>query len=46
MNNELRISILFSVIVKTYNFVVNMHKSGAERSRAWRERKRASEVTV
>jgi hypothetical protein len=46
MNNELRISILFSVIVKIYNFVVNMLKSGAERTRAWRERKRTSEVTV
>jgi hypothetical protein len=46
MNNELRISILFSVIVKIYNFVVNMLKSGAERARAWRERKRTSEVTV
>jgi hypothetical protein len=43
MNNELRISILFS---KIYNFVVNMPKSGAERTRAWRERKRTSEVTV
>jgi hypothetical protein len=30
----------------TYNFVVNMPKSGAERTRAWRERKRTSEVTV
>jgi hypothetical protein len=39
-------SILFSVIVKIYNFVVNMLKSGAERTRAWRERKRTSEVTV
>jgi hypothetical protein len=46
MNNELRMSILFSVIVKIYNFVVNMLKSGAERTRAWRERKRTSEVTV
>jgi hypothetical protein len=46
MNNELRISILFSVIVKIYNFVVNMPKLGAERTRAWRERKRTSEVTV
>jgi hypothetical protein len=55
MNNELRISILFSVIVVynlfsllkyTYNFVVNMPKSDAERTRAWRERKRTSEVTV
>jgi hypothetical protein len=46
MNYELRISILFSVIVKIYNFVVNMPKSGAERTRAWRERKRTSEVTV
>jgi hypothetical protein len=46
MNNELRISIMFSVIVKIYNFVVNMLKSGAERTRAWRERKRTSEVTV
>jgi hypothetical protein len=45
MNNELWISILFSVIVKIYNFVVNMLKSGAERTRAWRERKRTSEVT-
>jgi hypothetical protein len=42
MNNELRILILFSVIVKIYNFVVNMLKSGAERTRAWR----TSEVTV
>jgi hypothetical protein len=42
MNNELRISILFSVIVKIYNFVVNM----SERTRAWPERKRTSEVTV
>jgi hypothetical protein len=39
MNNELRISKLFSVIV-------NMPKSGAERTRAWPERKRTSEVTV
>jgi hypothetical protein len=46
MNNELRISILFSVIVKIDNFVVNMPKSGAERTRAWRERKRTTEVTV
>jgi hypothetical protein len=46
MNNELGISILFSVIVKIYNFVVNMLKSGTERTRAWRERKRTSEVTV
>jgi hypothetical protein len=46
MNYELRISILFSVIVKIYNFVVNMPKSGAERTGAWRERKRTSEVTV
>jgi hypothetical protein len=46
MNNELRISILFSVIVKIYNFVVNMPKSGAGRTRAWRERKRTSEITV
>jgi hypothetical protein len=46
MNNELRVLILFSVIVKIYNFVVNMLKSGAERTRAWRERKRTSEVTV
>jgi hypothetical protein len=45
MNNKLRISILFSVIVKIYNFVVNMPKLGAERTRAWRERKRTSEVT-
>jgi hypothetical protein len=45
MNNELRISILFSVIVKIYNFVVNVLKSGAERTRAWRERKRTSELT-
>jgi hypothetical protein len=46
MNNELRISILFSVIVKIYNFVVNMLKSDAERTSAWRERKRTSEVIV
>jgi hypothetical protein len=46
MNNELRISILFSVIVKIYNLVVNMPKSGAERTRAWPERKRTSEVTI
>jgi hypothetical protein len=46
MSNKLRISILFSVIVKIYNFVVNMPKSGAERIRAWCERKRTSEVTV
>jgi hypothetical protein len=46
MNNELRISILFSVIVKIYNFVVDKLKSGAERTRARRERKRTSEVTV
>jgi hypothetical protein len=46
MNNELCISILFSVIVKIYNFVVNMPKSGAERRRAWPERKRTSEVAV
>jgi hypothetical protein len=46
MNNELRILMLFSVIVKIYSFVVNMPKSGAERTRAWRERKRTSEVTV
>jgi hypothetical protein len=46
MNNELRILILFSVIVKIYNFVVNILKPGAERTRAWRERKRTSEVTV
>jgi hypothetical protein len=37
---------LFSVIVKIYNFVGNVPKSGAERTRAWRERKRTSEVTV
>jgi hypothetical protein len=43
MNNELCILILFS---KIYNFVANMPKSGAERTRAWRERKRTSEVTV
>jgi hypothetical protein len=46
MNNELRILMLFSVIVKIYSFVVNMPKSGAERTRAWRERKRTGEVTV
>jgi hypothetical protein len=46
MHNELRISILFSVIVNIYNFVANMPKTGAERTRAWRERKRTSQVTV
>jgi hypothetical protein len=46
MNNELRISILFSVIVEIYNFVVNIPKSGVERTRAWRERKRTSEMPV
>jgi hypothetical protein len=45
MNSELRISVLFSVIVKIYNFVVNMPKSGAERTRAWPERKRTSDST-
>jgi hypothetical protein len=37
---------LFIFFIKIYNFVVNMPKLGAERRRAWRERKRTSEVTV
>jgi hypothetical protein len=46
LKNEQRVTILFSVIVKIYNFVVNIPKSGAKRTRAWPERKRTSEVTV
>jgi hypothetical protein len=33
MNNELRISILFSVIVKIYNFVVSLSQAQKEQER-------------